>query len=150
MKKAHPRAKKQPKMRHSEDIRWNNLRSCERLLGKPIDSYFGIGRFVKMGDGFYGIRMRMYCWYRYDKTEKKKCNRWQVAYLRRGAAGPDHCVYNYKGKFVGDLRDQVYVCPDHKRRHDGVLAKITRNSKKREAEVAKEEGKRKKNASKKS
>ena len=88
-----------------------SLRTKRRYLGKKVLTYFGLGKLVRLKDGGYAVKVKLIC-------SHEGCKRYYFAYLRPGPGGPDHYVYNFQGKYLADLRDQCFACPDHYRACD--------------------------------
>ena len=96
------------KILHSENLQGLPVTKLRRHLGKRVQTYaYGVGTLVMIKDGYPAIRVRMYC-------GRDGCKHYMVGYLRRGPGGPDHYVVDYRGNYLADLRDQEFVCDQHK------------------------------------
>jgi predicted DNA-binding protein YlxM (UPF0122 family) len=97
---------KKPKYQ-SDDLLNMSRDKIHTLIGKRIQSYFGIGVLVILKDKDWAIQLRLVC-------QEKGCHRWCIVYLRPGCAGPDHYACDINGKYRANLRDEVFFCKRHR------------------------------------
>ena len=78
------------------------------FVGRKVKSWgSGPGVVTKMGDGHYGVKVKLLC------DGKKTCRKTSVAYLRSGIHhGAYPYAYGYQGKYLACLRDQVFICKE--------------------------------------
>jgi len=85
----------------------------EKYLGRKINTFLGMGTVAKMKNGFIAPRVSYKC-------HVHGCKIRRMIYLGRGAAGPDQKSLDYYGNYLGDNRDQVFVCEKHGNAEDTV------------------------------
>jgi len=78
-------------------------------LGRKVRLSFGLGVLVKMAGDHHAVRVRIKC-------ETPGCRDTKTVYARPAAPGGWCFVYNRRGKFMADMRDQCFICASCKKR----------------------------------
>lgn len=104
---------KKPIVEYEESVTRDWYEHGEKYFGRRVRDHGVLGTWSKTKNG-YGFKIRLYC----DYCSKEGISpwlaskkRWAVGFLSEGAPGLCY-VHDYRGKFLADLRNQVFVCDD--------------------------------------
>lgn len=90
------------------DRRTDSGKSLDLWLGRKVSLHFGsTGVLVRHKTRKYAVRARVVC--------HRGCGRGRTVYAVSGLHSGAWCyIYNLKGKYLGNMRDDVYNCGRHR------------------------------------